>query len=308
MLAPNDPKEHAMTERKVHTVKARRRIRTGIVSVAVLAVLAGAGAGASRLAASSVAGRGDVPAPPTSWQSPGLLEPGSLQPGSPDPLPRTRPLNSEPAEPSPDQPSAPSGPRTLRFGMEGSDVEGLQRRLNDLGYTIALVDGVFGQETHHAVVAFQKVNGLTRDGIVGPRSRRALDRPLRLTPHSKAAGLHVEVDLVRQVLVLVEDGRVGEIYDTSTGSGETYYVDGDARIARTPIGTFAIERKIDGWRESTLGTLYRPAYFYGGYAIHGSPSVPPYPASHGCVRLTNQVMDRLFDRLAYGVTVIVYAG
>ena len=116
----------------------------------------------------------------------------------------------------------------------------------------------------------------------------------------------MEVDLSRQVLFLVEDGRVTEIYDTSTGSGQPYEVDGDVRIARTPLGTFAIGRKIDGWRESVLGTLYRPAYFYGGYAIHGNPSVPPYPASHGCVRVTNQVMDRLFDRLDYGTPVLVY--
>ena len=64
----------------------------------------------------------------------------------------------------------------------------------------------------------------------------------------------------------------------------------------TPVGRFAIGRKINGYDPSPLGVLYKPMYFYGGYAIHGNPSVPPYPASHGCVRVPNFVIERLFVR------------
>ena len=53
--------------------------------------------------------------------------------------------------------------------------------------------------------------------------------------------------------------------------------------------------------------LYRPAYFNNtGYAIHGSPSVPAYPASHGCIRITNPAMDRYYETLTVGVPVSIY--
>ena len=56
----------------------------------------------------------------------------------------------------------------------------------------------------------------------------------------------------------------------------------DVRIARNIAGLpLHVQRKINGVRVSRLGELYRPAYFVGGYAIHGSPSVPNFPASHG---------------------------
>jgi lipoprotein-anchoring transpeptidase ErfK/SrfK len=59
---------------------------------------------------------------------------------------------------------------------------------------------------------------------------------------------------------------------------------------------------VDGLDEAPLGTLYRPLYFVGGWAVHGSPSVPGYPASHGCVRTADADQDFLFppdaDRLA----------
>ncbi len=52
--------------------------------------------------------------------------------------------------------------------------------------------------------------------------------------------------------------------------------------------------------------LYNPFYFRGGYAVHGSPSVPNYPASHGCIRVTMWDMDLLLDYLEIGQTVYLY--
>ena len=74
----------------------------------------------------------------------------------------------------------------------------------------------------------------------------------------------------------------------------------------TPQGRFVIQRKIDAWRRSKLGLLYRPAYFVGGYALHGAPSVPPFPASHGCIRITTTAMDRWFARMPVGTPMLVY--
>jgi lipoprotein-anchoring transpeptidase ErfK/SrfK len=108
------------------------------------------------------------------------------------------------------------------------------------------------------------------------------------------------------VVYLVKDGKIQEILDASSGSGQNYTVDGDVRVAVTPLGDFQIQRKIDAWRKSDLGLLYRPAYFTGGYALHGSYSVPAFPASHGCIRITIAAMDRLFNRLPVGTPMLVY--
>ena len=105
---------------------------------------------------------------------------------------------------------------------------------------------------------------------------------------------------------MVRDGKIAEILDASSASGQHYTVDGDVRLAVTPLGSFQIQRKIDAWRKSKLGLLYRPAYFTGGYALHGAYSVPPFPASHGCIRITITAMDRWFNKLPVGTPMLVY--
>jgi hypothetical protein len=52
--------------------------------------------------------------------------------------------------------------------------------------------------------------------------------------------------------------------------------------------------------------MYRPNYFHGGYALHGMTSVPAYPASHGCVRMTVPAMDRMWSSLWIGMPVAIY--
>jgi hypothetical protein len=200
----------------------------------------------------------------------------------------------------------PGKPDQLRSGSEGAEVEALQRRLHELGYQVQEADGQFGSETLHSVVAFQKVNRLGRDGVVGPITRKALEDPRVPKPRSTRSGFHVEADLTHQVVYMVRDGRIEQILDASSASGQNYTVDGDVRLAVTPRGSFRIQRKIDGWRQSKLGLLYRPAYFTGGYALHGAYSVPPFPASHGCIRITTTAMDRWYNRLPVGTPMLVY--
>ena len=182
----------------------------------------------------------------------------------------------------------------------------LQRSLSRLHYDVGPVDGIFGYSTYHGAVAFQKVNGLERDGIVGPRTWRALRHPLRPRALHRTPGWGVEIDLSRQVLYLTRNGAVARILDASTGSGRRYRQEGSWHRAVTPMGSFRITRRIDGWRRSSLGRLYRPGYSHYGYAIHGSDSVPPYPASHGCVRVTIQAMDGLWARIRIGMPVWIY--
>lgn len=64
--------------------------------------------------------------------------------------------------------------RNLKLGMQGSDVIALQKKLAGLGFPLKGT-GYFGPATDTAVESFQKRAGLTADGVVGPRTREALD-------------------------------------------------------------------------------------------------------------------------------------
>jgi peptidoglycan hydrolase-like protein with peptidoglycan-binding domain len=267
-------------------------------------------AAALALAACNASGGSSSAAEPSSTTAaPSTAAPTTEAPTTAAPstaAPTTAAPTTEPPTTTKPKPTKPAQPPKLSSGAEGPAVEALQRRLAELGYQVHEVDGQFGAETHHAVVAFQKVNRLGRDGVVGPVTRKALERPRLPSPRSRKAGFHVEADLTLQVVYLVKDGKIQEILDASSASGQTYTVHGDVRVAVTPLGNFQIQRKIDAWRKSDLGLLYRPAYFTGGYALHGSYSVPAFPASHGCIRITIAAMDRLFGRLPVGTPMLVY--
>jgi hypothetical protein len=140
-------------------------------------------------------------------------------------------------------------------------VEAVQRRLRELGYWVGPVDGVFGSLTEQAVFAIRTAAGLERDGVVGPRTRLALEQGRRREARSRA-GRVLEVDERRQPLLVVDDGRVRWTLNTSTGTDEHYRYDGRRYLADTPHGRWEIYRQIDGWRESHLGRLYRPKYFH----------------------------------------------
>ena len=212
--------------------------------------------------------------------------------------------------------SATAGPYTagaalsnpvLRLGSRGRAVVTLQKRLTALHYfDIGAIDGVFGLKTYHAVVAFQKVQRIARDGIVGPVTWNKLASPFRPNPRYRLTTSSLEVDLTRQVVYYVSHRAVTRILDTSTGSGAWYYSGGTWQRAITPTGRFKIYRRINGWHQSPLGQLYRPNYFYKGYAVHGYASVPAYPASHGCVRITIPTMDRMWASLRIGIPVAIY--
>jgi hypothetical protein len=192
--------------------------------------------------------------------------------------------------------SAVAAQPSLRLGSRGAAVVYLQRRLTTLRYDVGPIDGSLGYSTYHGVVAFQKVNGLVRDGIVGPRTWAALARPVIPRPRRWRSGTSLEVNLTKQVVYLAQRGAVLRILDASSGKAAT----------PTPTGNFSINRRINGWRRSPLGLMWRPNHFYRGYAVHGSLSVPAYPASHGCVRLTIPAMNRLWPLLRIGMPVSVY--
>jgi peptidoglycan hydrolase-like protein with peptidoglycan-binding domain len=202
--------------------------------------------------------------------------------------------------------SLPHNPPRLESGASGREVLVLQERLAALRYDVGPLDGSFGSDTHHAVVAFQKVHGIERNGIVGDKVWSALAHPVVSRPQNVRDGSYLEVDLTRQVVYLVVDGRIDRILDTSTGGGYSFVVNGERRFAGTTLGAHEIFRQIPGWSNTSLGPVYDMTYFVNRTAIHGYPTVPPYPASHGCVRLTLEAMDRLWPELYLGMPVFVY--
>jgi peptidoglycan hydrolase-like protein with peptidoglycan-binding domain len=185
---------------------------------------------------------------------------------------------------------------TLKSGSRGAAVRQLQNRLSDLHYDVGRSDGVFGGDTLHAVYAFQKVQGIGVDGVVGKGTWARLAKPAVPKPKHRRSAAAVEVNLTKRVVYLTKNGKVTKIIDASPGKSST----------PTVRGTFSFTRRVDGWRHAPLGLLWRPYYFHGGYAIHGSRSVPTYAASHGCVRVTTSSMNRLWGTFKIGERVYVY--
>jgi lipoprotein-anchoring transpeptidase ErfK/SrfK len=144
------------------------------------------------------------------------------------------------------------------------------------------------------VMAVQKAAGLTRDGVMGTQTRKALASGVSVDARS-TSGRWIEIDKAKQLVKLVDDGQVQTILNTSTGSGETYDQEGKQEVANTPSGKFEVFRQIDALHKSPLGLLWRPKFFNGGIALHGAESIPAYPASHGCVRLSNAAMNWIWD-------------
>lgn len=231
-------------------------------------------------------------------------QPASRREPPPPPSPSPPPL----VIPRPVAPGA-SPPNGLHSGSIGPEVLWLEERLAALRYLVGKVDGKFDGATRHGLVAFQKVEGLPRTGVADPGTTARLQTARTPEPAYTTPLNHVEIDIRRQVVFVVRDGRITEIVATSTGNGRKFTSEGRTRRAITPNGVFQVSRKINGWRRSPLGVLYKPSYFNGGIALHGSPSVPTRPASHGCVRLPMVFADWFFkEATPIGMTVYVYGG
>jgi hypothetical protein len=188
-------------------------------------------------------------------------------------------------------------PPSLTYGSRSLLVPDLLARLKALGYETPSTTQYFDYDVLQSVYAFEKVENLDRTGVVDATFWAHLDNPVVPKPRYLQPGAHIEVDKAKQVLYVVRDGKVVHISPVSTAGLPGRF---------TPVGQFSIFRKVPGYDPSPLGILYKPMYFTGGYAIHGNPSVPPYPASHGCVRVPNFVIERLYDSEPYGETVYVY--
>jgi L,D-transpeptidase-like protein/putative peptidoglycan binding protein len=189
-----------------------------------------------------------------------------------------------------------------------AEIREAEQRLSDLAYWTGPVDGVFDPASRQALIAFQKVEGRTPTGRLTRVELEALRVAKRPTPMERGPQ-HVEVNLGSQVLFIVDaSGAVSKILPVSTGSGEMFTSEDYTQRAITPTGRFRVQRKIDGWRKSPLGLLYYPVYIVGGIAIHGNPSVPVTPQSHGCIRIPMFAAKEFSEMTELGTPVIVHPG
>jgi lipoprotein-anchoring transpeptidase ErfK/SrfK len=176
----------------------------------------------------------------------------------------------------------------------------VEQKLAALKYDVGPVDGDIDDQARSAVMAFQKVSHLPRTGELTPQVSAQImatnSPPGPLVPNGEPH--RVEVSLAHQVLFLYEGGTLNKILPVSTGTSKT----------PTPTGTFRIYRQESGWHTSSLGRLHNGQYFVGGYAIHGSNSVPAEPASHGCIRIPMTASEWFPSHVAKGMQVVIVEG
>jgi lipoprotein-anchoring transpeptidase ErfK/SrfK len=182
----------------------------------------------------------------------------------------------------------------LKEGSRSVHVRLLEERLRELHYRVPGPNTRFDFRTADAVLAFRKVQGMSRIKTVTATVWRKLAAPRVPRPRARFPRAHIEVDQTRQVLYVVRDGKIAHIVHVSTGG---------PGIGTTRDGVWRVWLKFTGY--SPKG-LFMPAFFDGGRAIHGWPEVPPTPASHGCVRVPNWIAPWIYGQIAVGSQVRIY--
>jgi hypothetical protein len=196
----------------------------------------------------------------------------------------------------------------INMGATGPAVVDVQRRLVNQGYWLPGINGVFDANMRQAVWAFQKANRIPRTGWVDGATQAAFRTASRPRARS-TTGYVVEIDKARQIILITANGVVTRVFNTSTGNDIPYFENGQRGDAHTPEGVFTMVTQYNGLQHGPLGTLFRPKYFtWAGHAIHGSPNIPPYPASHGCARVSDAAINWMWANnvLPMGTTVWVY--
>jgi lipoprotein-anchoring transpeptidase ErfK/SrfK len=178
-------------------------------------------------------------------------------------------------------------------GARGPAVRLLQQRLAAKGYVVGQ-RGLFDQRTARAVLAFRKVTGMARTNVADTSLFKALlagkgTFRVRHPEHGK----HVEADLSRQVIALIQGGKVQRIYPASSGKPSTPTIQGSFRVYSKSAGF------------NTKG-MYYSDYFIRGFAIHGYAEVPVFAASHGCLRIPIPDAISVFRWIKIGDIVDVY--
>lgn len=180
-----------------------------------------------------------------------------------------------------------------------------ERRLYDMGYWTGAVDGRFDPASRSGLIAFQKWEGRTITGRLTLDELEAIRTST--SPTAREPGYpHVEVDLDRQVLLVINDAGRVRVLPISSGSGKPFVDQGQKSIAHTPRGRFVVYDKVEGWEQGAFRAMYYSNYISGGVAIHGYHAVPNQPESHGCIRIPIFAAREVSQLLPIGTIVLVY--
>jgi peptidoglycan hydrolase-like protein with peptidoglycan-binding domain len=176
--------------------------------------------------------------------------------------------------------------------------------LAELGYWTGSVDGVFDPATRFALIAFQKWEQRPITGELTAEEIQAIRTSAKPVPRDGDYE-HVEVDVDRQVLMMVDGKGSVRVLPVSTGTNKPFSYEGQESIAYTPRGRFVVYDKGVGWDKLFPG-MYYANYISGGIAIHGYNSVPSVPASHGCIRIPVYAAPEVSKLLPLGTIVLIY--
>ena len=195
--------------------------------------------------------------------------------------------------------------RAAHGSLTRAGIREAEHKLSDLGYWTGAIDGVFDPATRSALIAFQKWEGRPVTGELTLAELEAIRAGV--APKARDSGYaHIEVDLDRQVLLVVNDDDSVRVLPVATGNEKSFIDEGQQSIAHTPRGRFVVYEKEFGWHTGSLGAVYYANFISGGVAIHGSRSVPNEPASHGCIRVPMFAAREVSKLLPLGTIVLVY--
>jgi hypothetical protein len=196
-------------------------------------------------------------------------------------------------------------PQRTRASLTRLQTIEAERRLSELGYWTGPIDGRLDEGTTAALIAFQKWEARAITGKLTLQELEAIRSAA--PPTARDLGYaHVEVDVDRQVLMLIDEEGAVKVLPVSTGSDKPFMDQGQASIAYTPRGRFVVYDKTYGWENGDLGSVYYANYISGGVAIHGYLTVPNTPASHGCIRIPMFAAREVSRLLPVGTIVLVY--
>ncbi|HSE18289.1 MAG TPA: L,D-transpeptidase family protein [Pyrinomonadaceae bacterium] len=196
-------------------------------------------------------------------------------------------------------------PQQKRATLTRAQTIEAERRLSELGYWTGPVDGRFDAGTKSALIAFQKWEGRAITGKLTLEELEAIRNGVAPGPRD-AGYAHVEVDVDRQVLMLIDEEGAVRVLPVSTGNDKEFMDQGQMSVAYTPRGRFVVYDKTYGWENGDLGSVYYANYISGGVAIHGYLTVPTTPASHGCIRIPMFAAREVSRLLPVGTIVLVY--
>ena len=124
-----------------------------------------------------------------------------------------------------------------KVGSRGDEVRQIQKKLKELGYDPGQVDGIYGENTKKAVIAFQKAKGLNPDGIAGPQTLKALGISQDQGQFSSG-----DIDLLARII-------------SAESRGEPY-------IGQVAVGAVILNRMEHPSFPNTLaGVIYQPGAF-----------------------------------------------